>query len=274
MGFATEFAAAYERHEFIRHGRVVYEIRPIVSGDLWAVGFAHLEGSGAYGAALEEHEQELKRLRLGVKDSRKPLEEREKLRRELEERAGQVYEARLRNAAKSEHSRRAWLQRCDAHICAAVVGAGRIGRNVEIATPNEAERVTELPEAWGVEIDHDFRFVAVEGDHDPEAGRVFVGLIGEPARALLGSALIALREVGPRRAALGFPAGSGAIGGRRPAAPEVPGVHAGDPVEGDPGGDRDSVRGDGGGGRGGRAADRPSERGDGGGGHRAPMTEG
>lgn len=214
--FAQKLKSRNLRRDYLRYGRAVFEVQPIVSRDLWRVGFAHLEGSSAYAAEVKAAQQEMAALRQGLGAPGLSEEQKRRLQESIAELAKQQQQAERIRWLANEKSQAAYLERCDAYICAAVTGVGELDPDVEISDLVDVSETNE----WDVEIEP-VQFVSDERDADYDADRIHVRDLGEHARVALGSALIGLRSVEPHREVRPFRAGSGDSGAARPAGKTV-----------------------------------------------------
>ena len=212
MSFAEDQESKLGTTRYLRHVRTVYEIQPIVSGDLWRVGFAALEGSAAYQAEVQAWDKEGRRMRAGLTSDLAPSEQMAISSKiaEYEQTAGH---RAIQHFMAHASSRDSWMKRCDAHICASIVGGCHLGSDAPDYT-DDFRFVDVLPEEWGVApdgVDRSFRYVLTEEEADPTAGKVFVGRLGEQNRLQLGSTLISVRTAGPRLEVAPFCPGSEAV---------------------------------------------------------------
>lgn len=204
--FSQALQARNESRDYLRHGRSVFEVRPIVSADLWQIGYAELEGSAAYAAEMEEARREGESLRLGLGAPGLTAERRAEIEASLLDMHQRRERARLQAWLSSDKSRRAYLERCDAHLCASVTRAGLIPEDVELPDDMLEPAPTCI---WPVVLE-DVTLVRHLHEADYAADRVPVADLGEVARVALGSWLIRYRSLQAAREVRPFRAGSAA----------------------------------------------------------------
>lgn len=217
---ASEYKAKRARRDYLRHERLVLELQPTVAADLWRVGFAALEGASAYSAEIEAARAEAAKLRQGLGQPGLTAEQRAEIEASLTALAQANEQRKLQRWLADDRSRDAYVDRCDAHICAAVVRAGKLGdayqptgELVEIrdrlGCPDHADAEPTCPSCWTVELEP-LTFVRTTREADYDADRVPVQDLGEVARMAIGSALVKLRAIEPAREVRPFRAGPAA----------------------------------------------------------------
>lgn len=241
MGKLAEAMAEEARPRYLVVGRRFFGIERVDTLALHAVGFAHLEGSGAARQADAELQAERERLAAQEREvAGRKGKAADKVREQIAAARKHMYESRIRATMDDPEGNRAFRQRCDAYICAAVARVGALLPDVALPEygliPDGVDPATfavdlrDDPNDGAPEYSEDLRFVQDKAAASPKDGTVWIGVLTRKERAELGVSIMnvcarsTVREVTPfRRGRRDVPAPASAGG-------DVP--HAAGPARG------------------------------------------
>jgi hypothetical protein len=192
---------------------VAYRCRRVRAAELQQVGHAHLEGSETYAAIREELGREAEE---AIYVSRRPAEEREQARAELEAKRRKGELRALRRLEADPVSRQALIDRASAYVRASVDAAARLAdpASVSDVVVLEAPAIVGEWEPW--------QWVADESEEDHDAGRVCVSYLPDQTTYLWGQILQALAQGVTRSRVAPFRAGSADAPPPAPPGDDVP----------------------------------------------------
>jgi hypothetical protein len=197
--------AVQSRPWFVVVGQRIYVCRRVVTDDLRLIGYAALEGAAAVKAVEEQVAAERRQMQdlFGLKG-----EAREQKAAEVLAKLQDFQRQRLAAMTSTPDQKREYAKRCTAYICASVFRYGAVRPDAEIpdfvhVLPEGADPGTiavDLRDAAEVEAEvnpiyaEPLQFVEAEGDHNPEAGRMWVHRIPQAHREALGTAIMSLHH--------------------------------------------------------------------------------
>lgn len=205
MGKMASILAAPARPQLLAFRGFVYEVQRASSDALSRVGYAVLEGEASVKAAEREIREDLRKLREVIKAT--PPEEREAARERLERQVFEKQVKRLELMQAKPEQQIAMLERCNAYICAAVVGAGKLLPEyedtpigvIEAADPAavlvDLRSEEEIAEGKRPSYVEPIRYVQTLAEQDVAKGLIWVRALPEEDREALGSAIISLQGV-------------------------------------------------------------------------------
>lgn len=201
MSLLHDIAQAARAPRYVAFGRLVLEVRRVNSLDLARVGYAHLEGSGAYRAWQDEQREQMELELSGATNPDIPEADRARIRGEIEARHPRTIYDWIQRSPDQLDATSALLERAEAYLCAAVTGVGLLSDEAidhvdgddPHLFPDSVDR-DSLAGPGGLEV---VELVKLDADEDVEAGRLWVEslLPSEADRVTLGVRLLALQEV-------------------------------------------------------------------------------
>lgn len=216
MGKLGAAMAEEARPRYLVLGRRFFGIERVDTGSLHAVGFAHLEGSGAGRQA--DAEMQAERDRLAARElevAGRKGKAADKAREQIAAARANMTNARIRATLDDPDGNRAFRQRCDAYVCAGVARVGAFLPDASLPdytlVPEEMDPATfavdlrDDPTDGDPKFTEELRFVKDKAAADPDHDKVWIGVLTDKERVQLGMSIMnfcarsTLREVTPFR---------------------------------------------------------------------------